>query len=280
VAEGLHDLWIGDPMRLRQVLANLLSNAIKFTPAGGQVVLRVAGANASDGGSALSFELQDSGPGIAADVQARLFRPYEQGDDSIARRFGGTGLGLAICKELLRLMRGAIEVDSTPGGGATFRALVPLVHAKSPWHRPLAPRTSEHAKLPAQLNVLLVEDDEVNRLVMHAVLREHGVHVRLATGGAQALAMLEAGGVDLVLMDCQMAQLDGMSTARLWREREAALQRARVPVIALTGEAHDGARAACHAAGMDDYLVKPVAGTDLHAMLLRWMPEGLARGPS
>ena len=126
LAEGLPDAWIGDPTRLRQVLCNLLSNSIKFTPPDGRVVLRVASAATPQGGSAVSFEVVDSGPGITADAQVRLFQPYRQGDASIARRFGGTGLGLSICKELLRLMKGSIEVESQPGAGSTFRVAVPL----------------------------------------------------------------------------------------------------------------------------------------------------------
>ena len=124
--EGLPDVWVGDPTRLRQVLCNLLSNSIKFTPAHGRVVLRVAGPATPEDGSAVCFEVADSGPGIPADAQVRLFQPYGQGDASIARRFGGTGLGLSICKELLRLMNGSIEVESQAGAGSTFRVAVPL----------------------------------------------------------------------------------------------------------------------------------------------------------
>jgi signal transduction histidine kinase/CheY-like chemotaxis protein len=267
----LHDQWLGEPTRLRQVLGNLLSNAIKFTPPQGRVGLRVGSAAAADGDSALSFEVLDDGPGIDAQAQARLFQPYEQGDASISRRYGGTGLGLAICRELLRLMQGTIEVDSMPGGGSRFRVVVPL------------PRTEETAPGPAgtpaairrDLTVLLVEDDATNRLVMEAVLRSLGVQVVSAGGGDAALVLLEQAAVGLVLMDCQMPEVDGLTATRRWRTREAQLKRPRVPVIALTGETQAAARLACVDAGMDDYLLKPATVADVGAALARWAPAEL-----
>ncbi|MGZ6693101.1 MAG: ATP-binding protein [Solirubrobacteraceae bacterium] len=268
--EGLPDVWIGDPTRLRQVLSNLLSNSIKFTPAHGRVVLRVANAATPEGGSAVCFEVVDSGPGITADAQVRLFQPYEQGDPSIARRFGGAGLGLSICKELLRLMNGSIDVESQPGAGSTFRVVVPLVRANRKAQRLTSTESIDQAALPADLKVMLVEDDMVNRIMMEAVLRDLGAQVLTADSGEQALDLMEQKAVDLVLMDCDMPQMDGLSATRHWREKEARLRRPRVPVIALTGDVHAGARAACLDAGMDDYLTKPASRTDIGAMLARW----------
>ena len=271
--EGLPDVWIGDPTRLRQVLCNLLSNAIKFTPPHGRVVLRVAGPATPDGGSGVCFEVMDSGPGIAADVQLRLFQPYGQGDASISRRFGGTGLGLSICKELLQLMNGSIEVESPAGAGSTFRVTVPLVPAKREGQRSAPTESTEQPKLPAGLTVLLVEDDTVNQIVMEAVLRDLGVQVLTADSGEQALGLLEHEAIDLVLMDCHMPEMDGLTTTRHWRGKEARLQRRRVPVIGLTGDVYSGAREACLEAGMDDYLTKPASRADIGAVLARWIPE-------
>ena len=270
--EGLPDVWIGDPTRLRQVLCNLLSNAIKFTPAHGRVVLRVASAATPEGGSAVCFEVVDSGPGITADAQVRLFQPYGQGDASIARRFGGTGLGLSICKELLRLMNGSIEVESQPGAGSTFRVAVPLVRANREGQRLTSTESMGQANLPADLKVMLVEDDPVNQIVMEAVLRDLGVQVLTADSGEQALDLLEQKAVDLVLMDCHMPEMDGLTTTRHWRGKEARLQRPRVPVIGLTGDVYSGAREACLEAGMDDYLTKPASRADIGAVLARWAP--------
>jgi CheY-like chemotaxis protein len=271
--EGLPDVWIGDPTRLRQVLCNLLSNAIKFTPPHGRVVLRVAGPATPDGGSGVCFEVMDSGPGIAADVQLRLFQPYGQGDASISRRFGGTGLGLSICKELLQLMNGSIEVESPAGAGSTFRVTVPLVPAKREGQRSAPTESTEQPKLPAGLTVLLVEDDTVNQIVMEAVLRDLGVQVLTADSGEQALGLLEHEAIDLVLMDCHMPEMDGLTTTRHWRGKEARLQRRRVPVIGLTGDVYSGAREACLEAGMDDYFTKPASRADIGAVLARWAPD-------
>jgi len=278
--EGLPDTWVGDPTRLRQVLCNLLSNAIKFTPAHGRVVLRVASTVTPEGGSIVRFEVVDSGPGIRADAQVRLFQPYGQGDASIARRFGGTGLGLSICKELLRLMKGSIEVESQPGAGSTFRVTVPLVRADREGQRSTSTESMGQPELPRNLTVLLVEDDTVNQIVMEAVLRDLGVQVLTADGGEQALNLLEHEAVDLVLMDCHMPEMDGLTTTRRWRGTEARLQRPRVPVIALTGDVYRGAREACLEAGMDDYLTKPATSADLGAVLARWLPDASRRSRS
>jgi signal transduction histidine kinase/ActR/RegA family two-component response regulator len=275
--ERLPDVWIGDPTRLRQVLCNLLSNSIKFTPAHGRVVLRVADAATPEKGSAVCFEVVDSGPGIPADALGRLFRPYGQGDASIARRFGGQGLGLSICKELLALMNGSIDVESQLGAGSTFRVSVPLVRAPREGQRVTANDSMNQANPPADLNVMLVEDDPVNQVVMEAVLRDLGVQVLTADGGEKALDLFAQNAVDLVLMDCHMPGMDGLATTRRWRDMEARLQRPRVAVIGLTGDVYSGAREACLEAGMDDYLTKPASRADIGAVLARWAPEALRR---
>jgi len=270
VMEGLPDVRIGDPTRLRQVLCNLVSNSIKFTPADGSVVLRVFGAEASEGSAAVCFEVVDSGRGITADAQSRLFQPYEQGDASIARRFGGTGLGLSICKELLRLMNGSIEVESRPGAGSTFRVSVPLMPVRRERQRLTSTESLGQANLPADFKVMLVEDDAVNQVVMEAVLRDIGVQVLTAGSGERALELLEQSAVDLVLMDCNLPAMDGLATTRHWRAKEARLHRPRVPVIGLTGDVYSGARDACLEAGMDDYLAKPASRADIGAVIARW----------
>jgi len=271
--EGLPEVWIGDPTRLRQVLCNLLSNAIKFTPQPGRVVLRVRSAARPEGGSTLCLEVVDSGPGISTQVRSRLFQPYGQGDASIARRFGGTGLGLSICKELLRLMGGSIEVESQPGAGSTFRVTVPLVPANPHRQRPASTEPVDRTNLPADLKVLLVEDDTVNQIVMEAVLRDLGLEVLTADGGKGALDLLEQNAFDVVLMDCHMPDMDGLTTTRHWRAKEAQLQRRRVPVIGVTGEVYAGSREACLEAGMDDYLTKPASRADIEAALARWLSK-------
>ena len=269
LAPDLQDTRVGDPLRLRQILLNLLSNAIKFTPDGGRVWLALA---QQDAGGPLVFEIRDTGPGMDAELQARLFRPYEQGDAAITRRFGGTGLGLSISRELLTLMGGTVAVHSLPGQGSTFRVTLPL--------QPAGPATglsgpmaaADQSPLPP-LRVLLVEDHEVNRMVMSAVLADLGATPRVAEGGQQALEVLASEPVDVVLMDCQMPGMDGLTATHQWRERERLQGRHRVPIVALTGDSMHSARAACLHSGMDDYLSKPVSRQDLKATLLRWAPS-------
>ena len=391
----------GDPVRLRQVLSNLLANAIKFT-ARGQVQLRVQRLGEAPAQHQLRFEVIDTGIGIDAALQARLFQSFSQADASTTRLYGGTGLGLAICKRIIDLMHGQIGVRSTPGQGATFWFEIPLLkvpgdlpamsrapasllllgndaqlqarieriaahhglqvqaHAtldsaieylRAParpgqpaaawllvdarqrrvgeaalqqalaergpddalqvaWLRDqaLPPHRRQHwlpvafadaalhallatpaasarppalladagdgplpaALPPLHLRVLLVEDNAVNRMVAEQLLRVFQCQVRNAADGEQALAALREGGVDVVLMDCQMPVLDGYSATLRWRSEEAACDRPRLPIIAMTANAMAGDRERCLQAGMDDYLSKPIARDTLHALLQRW----------
>jgi signal transduction histidine kinase/ActR/RegA family two-component response regulator len=269
MAELLPDVWVGDPTRLRQVLANLLSNAVKFTK-NGEVQLRVSSSAQRDSGALLQFEVKDTGSGMSPSVQERLFTPYEQGDASIARHHGGTGLGLSICLELVNLMNGTITVESARGSGSVFRVAVPLrVVEADALERSLLPGTNP-VTLHGPVRVMLVEDDPVNRMIMEAALRDLGAQVLTAKDGQQALDQLPQIQVDLVLMDCQMPGMDGFTAARLWRERETGVGDRHLPIIALTGETDLESRDACAAAGMDDYLAKPVSARDLTAMLARW----------
>jgi PAS domain S-box-containing protein len=261
----------GDALRLRQVLSNFLGNALKFT-ASGQVVMRarrLAAQGEADTGL-VRFEVEDTGPGIAPELQARLFEPFTQADQSITRRYGGTGLGLSICRELATLMGGRVGLHSLPGSGSTFWAELPLPVATSA-ESTAAP--GDEPALPASLEgrrVLMVEDNAVNMMIAVALLEAWGAEVAQAGDGHEALAAVQqaqaAGqGFDAVLMDVQMPRMSGYEATR--RLRDAGLD---VPVIALTAAALVTEREEALAAGMSDFLTKPIDAERLRATLARW----------
>ncbi|WP_460867954.1 PAS domain S-box protein [Nocardioides pakistanensis] len=276
----------GDPDRVAQVLTNLISNAVKFTEQGG-VELRVGGAEQDEGpGATITFEVQDTGIGLTEQQIGRLFRPFSQADASTTRRYGGTGLGLAISRQLVEAMGGEISVQSRPGEGSMFRvelslppgdpaAVVPpsTESGNSEAERPTsATRRSGHG-----LTVLLVEDNPVNQDVARLMLTRLGYAVDVAEDGIAALEVLAARTYAAVLMDVQMPNMDGYETTRRLRERETASglgTAARVPIIAMTANALAGDRDKALAAGMDDYLAKPVKLDELEAVLSRWATDG------
>jgi len=268
VAQNVPDALLGDPVRLRQVILNLVGNAIKFSERG-EVELRVE-RQPSDGlGARCHFEVRDTGVGIEADKQAEIFAPFKQADTSTTRIYGGTGLGLTISAHLVAMMKGRIWVDSEPGKGSTFhfnvdfgvqRERYPAQAAVAPLLAEAGgagacPRASE--KSEGGLHVLLVEDNPVNRKLAECVLEKAGYGVTTADNGAAALSALERDRFDLVLMDVQMPEMDGIETTARIREREK-VSGGHVPVLALTAHAMPGDRARCLAAGMDGYLMKPI----------------------
>jgi len=256
--------WVRvDPHRLRQILFNFLVNALKFTASGG-FSLRVGLHREPDGEQRLRFQVHDTGIGISARDQARLFMRFTQADPSTTRQYDGTGLGLAIAKQLAELMGGSVQLQSEPGVGSTFSVDIPL--------RPAAPREEPDPGLPrsagtAQAAILLVEDNEVNQIVAQAVLEEIGYpEVWTAQNGLQALDACAGRRFDLILMDCQMPEMDGFQATRELRARGNT-----VPIIALTAGAVSGDREACLKAGMNDYLTKPFDPALLADKLARWL---------
>ncbi len=282
-----------DPRRLRQILLNLLGNAVKFTERG-KITLSVELAPPPADGLTpeacmLRFAVSDSGIGISREAQARLFRPFSQGDSSTTRRYGGTGLGLAVCKELAAMMGGAIGVDSEPGRGSTFwftlRAGPAQATASAGAARPMD-AASLRASVPAGggqrtdfhgARVLLAEDHVVNQELALTMLEGAGCRVTVAANGRVAVDTWLKQPFDLVLMDCQMPELDGFEATREIRTQEAA-GRTRTPIVALTANAYAADRQRCLDAGMDDYLAKPFTRVDLSAMLRRWIPAAPQRG--
>ena len=268
----------GDPLRLRQVLINLLANAVKFTEQG-WVELQIT-RTTTDGG--YRIRVQDTGPGIAPEHQARIFDAFEQIDNASTRRHEGAGLGLAIARDLVRIMGGQLSLESSPGQGCAFifELTLPAVKEPLPAHNQSAGLLPEPASAPPRLNdlhVLLVEDDELNQLLAAQMLERAGARVDLAGDGHVALALLAEQAFDLVLMDWQMPALDGLETTRRLRRGEAGALNQKVPVIALTANAFVEDRQACLACGMNEVLTKPVDRDHLLRTVQRW---ALARRPS
>jgi signal transduction histidine kinase len=268
VATGGESLppWIkGDPMRVRQILNNLLSNAIKFT-AQGQVELAVGSARRGEAWT-LNLTVSDTGPGLSADQLGRLFTAYDQLGTDTARTFGGTGLGLAISRDLARLMGGDLVAESPPAGRARVTLSLPVEPCAAP---PVPAEPLALAEAPAGFAgaplALVVDDHEVNRRVLHQILSALGLRVELAVDGETALAAAGARVFDLILMDVNMPGLDGLDTTR--RLRAHGPNRA-TPVIAVTAGVSPAERAACRAAGMDDWVEKPFDVSALHAVLDR-----------
>ncbi|MFT4935025.1 MAG: signal transduction histidine kinase/CheY-like chemotaxis protein [Pseudoalteromonas distincta] len=257
VEPDVQGAYLGDPVRLTQVLSNLFSNAVKFTPSG-RVSLTV-----SRRGRALEFAVRDTGIGFDEVVRTRLFRRFEQADDSIRRRFGGTGLGLAISRSLVELMGGEITVSSKPGEGSEFCVLLELPRAEpsSEMDEPAAGET-DAAPLGA-LRILLAEDHPTNQKVVQLILGAVDLTPVVVGDGQAALDAMAAEPFDVVLMDMQMPVLDGLSATAEIRRREAALGRPRTPVIMLTANALEEHVQAGQAAGGDWHLSKPIRAEDL-----------------
>ncbi len=299
--EGVPHYLKGDPVRLRQILMNLLSNAIKFTDTG-TVSLTTDLVQSAASRVLLRIAVTDSGIGIPPAAKARIFDAFSQADGSTTRRYGGTGLGLSIVKQLVTLMGGTITVDSIPGRGSTFSFTawldrqafvntIPLDFAPGPRLDPPLPPSGQTAGEPTCTatsisrgsttqaggrRILLAEDSPVNREVAVGMLELLGYEVELAENGQQAL--LAAGGnyIDLILMDCQMPGMDGLTATEKIRQQEVSSGRRRLPIIALTAHAMQGDRDQCLAAGMDDYLTKPYSQMQLRDVVVKWLPRGLS----
>jgi signal transduction histidine kinase/CheY-like chemotaxis protein len=256
VDESIQGAYLGDSVRLTQVLSNLLSNAVKFTEAG-NVVLAVTPSEAG-----LVFSVRDSGIGFTEAVRARLFQRFEQADVSIRRRFGGTGLGLAICRSLVELMGGSIEATSQPGLGSVFSFVLPLSRTVETLVAD-DDEGDEGAVSLEGVRVLLAEDHPTNQKVIQLILDTVGIDLTIVENGQLALDALARETFDIVLMDMQMPELDGLSATTLLREREAVQGAPRMPVIMLTANAMDEHIKGSLAAGADRHISKPVRAMEL-----------------
>lgn len=269
--------WVeGDDSRLRQILLNLLNNAMKFTERG-TVTVSATPMLGRDGRDLIQFAVSDTGIGISPEHRERLFKKFSQADGSIGRRFGGTGLGLAISKRLVELMGGSVGVDSEVGKGTTIWFTAPLAAAAAPDAKPKATAAAEDANL-CRGRILLVDDIETNREIVTAYLEDSGCDVVQAASGGEALRLLGQSAFDLVLMDIQMPNMDGVTATRLIRQMKAPVR--DIPVLAMTGNVLPRQIQSFINAGMNDHIGKPIERKKLYSKLWCCLPRKLAAEPA
>ncbi len=280
VSSDVPEWIVGDPDRLRQVLSNLIGNALKFTTTGG-VWVTVEQKPLGTDAIMLHVGVRDTGIGIPADKQSVIFDAFRQADGSTTRKFGGTGLGLAICMRLVEMMGGSIHLESTPGVGSTFHFTARFELGTPPEPSPNLKELMGAVGVSAgpPLRILLAEDNLVNQRIVMRLLEQCGHSVQLAGTGSEALASLDREHFDLILMDVQMPDMDGLETTAIIREREGRSGR-YTPIIALTAHTMKGDRERCLKAGMDDYISKPIDAAKLLEMVVATagcqpLPDGL-----
>ena len=277
IEPGTPDHLRGDATRVRQILFNLIGNAIKFTEVG-EIRVHIRALSESRDHVRLALSVTDTGIGVSAEQAARLFQPFSQADNSTTRRFGGTGLGLSIVRRLAELMNGGVTVESTPGRGSTFTVTLDLGRAEGP----VAEATPKPAS-PGGIGggrVLAIDDYPINLEVLTGQLEILGVSVDTAADGIEGLTMWRSQTYALILTDIHMPDMDGFELTRQIRAEEATDRCGRhTPIVALTANALKGEAEKCLAAGMDDYLTKPLTLDRLRASLERWMSKAIVMSP-
>jgi signal transduction histidine kinase/DNA-binding response OmpR family regulator/CHASE3 domain sensor protein/HPt (histidine-containing phosphotransfer) domain-containing protein len=282
---AVHPYVSGDPARLRQILLNFLNNAVKFTEKGG-ISLRVISQKESDTHSRIRFEVEDTGIGIPKESMDRLFKPFSQTDGSITRKYGGTGLGLTIARQLAEMMGGRVSFESEAGKGSVFRFTALFEKVGEIRSRDL--KMSDHSASGIQQSpfassrrILLAEDNIMNQKVALAILKRFGLSADVANNGAEAVSAVCAAPYDLVLMDMQMPEMDGVEAARIIRNPSSGALNPTVPIAAMTANATKEDRERCLEAGMNDYLAKPIDPNELLSVMKRLLKNtGLEKSNS
>lgn len=271
VDQECHDHYLGDPLRIKQILLNLISNAVKFT-ASGAVVLKASCSNRAGGDPMLKLTVTDTGIGIPESAHGMVFDSFSQADNSMTRKFGGSGLGLAIVSQLAEMMGGSCGLQSRPGEGSSFWVELPLPHsADIILPSPLAAHNPSPEKTVAVAQngyrILLVEDNQTTQQLLNLILTKAGYSFDIRENGALAMEAVEKASYDLVFMDCEMPQMDGFTATQNIRKTDA-----NTPIIALTAHIHKEEIERCLQAGMNDCLNKPFKQQQLLDMLDKWLP--------
>jgi signal transduction histidine kinase len=277
-----HQWFRADQGRIRQIMTNLVANAIKFTKEG-EIAVYYSVQEQTASHSLIRIDVTDTGIGLSTEQKNKLFERFNQADSSTTRKYGGTGLGLSISKQLVELMGGEIGVESTEGMGSTFWFTLNLAKAKVQPEQPTLTDLQEQnilvvdsnatkRKLPQfKARVLVVEDNPVNQMVARGMLVKFGVVVDLVANGKEAIHALKTLPYDIVFMDCQMPVMDGYEASRCIRDPQSKALDHNIPIVAMTANAMVGDREKCNAAGMDDYITKPVSPDKLQQALQQWL---------
>jgi PAS domain S-box-containing protein len=269
---ALHRHFLGDSLRIRQVVVNLLSNAVKFTEQG-NIVLEAAPGDQDSQTSTVVLKVTDTGIGIAEDKLPYIFEKFTQADTSITRKYGGSGLGLAITKAFVEKMGGEIQVESQPGIGSSFTVRIPLKHSVA---KAAGSQNGQHAAselTTPKKDVLLVEDYEPNIIVASAMLRQFGYSYDVARNGFEAIRKFMHGQYDLILMDVQMQELDGLEATQRIRKLESEKNLSTIPIIAMTAHVREQDKEKCLEAGMNDFIPKPFDPSLLEAKIAQYLPN-------
>lgn len=263
---------VSDPVRIKQILINLIGNAIKFTQEEGRIQLKVSRnshEHPDEGAFFMDLAVSDNGIGITKEQQDRLFQPFSQADPSTTRKFGGTGLGLQISKRLAELMGGDIKLESQPNQGSTFTVTLEASESNEPvTNQNDSPTSTEYERPPDQIKVLVAEDNPTNQLVTKSLLKRLGyTQADIVSNGKEAVDAVQESSYDIVLMDCQMPEMDGYEATRQIR---TLFTKEQLPVLALSAGATQDEQAMCFNAGMDDFISKPVTLNALKLGMEKW----------
>lgn len=275
--DSLKECYLGDPTRIKQITTNFLGNAIKFTDTG-KIKLEISEESRSQERVKLKIAVHDTGIGISKEDQQKLFNQYEQGSSSTARKYGGTGLGLSICKELAEMMDGNVGCDSVYGKGSVFwvTVLLEISEVQSLTNDKALVGNNNNGEYEMQfegVNILLAEDNLVNREYLNEILKSLGCNVDFAENGIEAVSKAKNNNFDLIFMDVMMPEMDGFEASRQINEFVLNNNKIKTPVIALTANALAGDREKCLAAGMDDYITKPIRKPQIEETLGKWLSQ-------